>query len=368
MRIGIITTAFDEYRGGGEVFINLFNELRGQHEFVVFTGRNLSSPGSWRVETVKARSFSSYYGLNDYFFSRAAVRRLRNVQKKEKFDLLVINQVCGSPLSGLKDLGIPVIYLIHHPVSADVEIVKEETGFFERCRWMLRYGPMKKAQRRLVRIFPVLTVSESSREKIASDYKISKDRIHVIYNGVDTDFFHKTKPTKPRTILALGSYQHPRRGFVYLEEAYRHLTKEGFEIVDVGRRTDEQSEILKQIPRIQQLGVVSREKLPDIFSEASVTISTSLYEGFGLTVANSLACETPVVAFGAGGVVDILNLVDPSFLCEPRNVKQLVSKVRAIASAPAAGVRYREAICANFSRRHMAEQYQRLFQEIVIAS
>ena len=369
MKICFLTTYFNENRGGSEVYANLFRSLKGTHQFTVMTARSIAAEPAWETVIVPTKTSHSYAWVSDRRFARNCIRALRQWHMREHFDLIIVNQVIARNLVGLKEFGIPVLYVIHHPVSADIALAQEETpSFLERLKWRLRYWGMWRTQQYLTKAFDhLLTVSESSQQRIAADYGIPPEKIHVIYNGIDVDFFHKTQPTQSKTILTLGSYHHPRRGFRYLREIYARLAARGYRIIDVGRRSDEQDAQMANIPNVASLGLVEKSRLPDLYSQASVVVSTALFEGFGLTIAEALACQTPIVAFAAGGVIDVLQRVDPWLLCPLRDVDQLIEKVEALASDahPFDGTKAREAIVTHFSRTQMAQHYERLFRSLV---
>ena len=87
----------------------------------------------------------------------------------------------------------------------------------------------------LAKQFPVLTVSHASAKKISVDYRIAQKNISVIYNAVDTEIFKPSAPKEANTVIAVGSFIHPRKGFDYLLKIYEDLNKRGVKILDVGR-------------------------------------------------------------------------------------------------------------------------------------
>jgi glycosyltransferase involved in cell wall biosynthesis len=55
-----------------------------------------------------------------------------------------------------------------------------------------------------------------------------------------------------------------------------------------------------------ELGFVDDEEMPYFFSMSDVYVSSSLLEGFGLPIAEALACGTPVVAADSGSVAEVM--------------------------------------------------------------
>ena len=66
---------------------------------------------------------------------------------------------------------------------------------------------------------------------------------------------------------------------------------------------------------VRLLGRISDEDLVRWYRSASlVVMPTQELEGFGLTTAEALACQTPVVGTPAGATPEILSLVDPRLI------------------------------------------------------
>src|SRR5204863_670546 len=77
--------------------------------------------------------------------------------------------------------------------------------------------------------------------------------------------------------------------------------------------------------RVIEAGYVPDEHLPDYYSLADVYVSPSLMEGFGLTLAEALACETPVVAAEAGSVAEVVG--PGGILVPPRDPAALADAI-----------------------------------------
>ncbi len=94
-----------------------------------------------------------------------------------------------------------------------------------------------------------------------------------------------------------------------------HLKKKlpDFTIAFIGRGTEEETRPLKD--KIERMGLtknfvftgrVDKERIPDIFYDLDVSVTTNRSEAFGLVFIESLASCTPLVAYNSGGPVEIL--------------------------------------------------------------
>jgi glycosyltransferase involved in cell wall biosynthesis len=66
-------------------------------------------------------------------------------------------------------------------------------------------------------------------------------------------------------------------------------------------------------------GIVPQHQLPLYYSAADLCAVPSTYESFGLVAVESMACQTPVVAFAVGGLADTITDEDTGFLAPPGN-------------------------------------------------
>ena len=75
-------------------------------------------------------------------------------------------------------------------------------------------------------------------------------------------------------------------------------------------------DFLKDIPcSYRYLGEIGNsEDLARIYSAADITVMPSHYETFGQTLAESMACGTPVVAFNSSGQTDIIDHLENGYL------------------------------------------------------
>ena len=82
--------------------------------------------------------------------------------------------------------------------------------------------------------------------------------------------------------------------------------------------------------RVKFLGV--RHDVPDLMSAADVFVLPSAWEGFGLVVAEAMACERVVVATDCGGVKEVLG--NAGYLVKPQDAKALAIALKAALQLP----------------------------------
>lgn len=159
----------------------------------------------------------------------------------------------------------------------------------------------------------VIAVSKFSRDEIVRYLGIDHQKIKVIYEGIGSDFkrvcdggelekVRRKYRIENDYILYAGIYK-PRKNHAGLFKAYRIFLESNphSNLVIVGPMGDGQNELSRLAEslgirdEIIFTGVVDDEELRSIYSAARVYACPSLYEGFGFTVLEAMACETPVV-------------------------------------------------------------------------
>ena len=104
-------------------------------------------------------------------------------------------------------------------------------------------------------------------------------------------------------------------------------------IVGSGPLADEVEAAAVSNPRIEYLGLVKPDEIPDILGEATFSIMPSVnYEGFPKAIVESFAVATPVIASRIGSLTELIEPARTGFLFEPGNPESLAETVRESAS------------------------------------
>lgn len=373
MRICILQSSLDSFKGGNH--LPLFAALKDV-ECVIVTQRckldTKELPKNVSVQMVPRARGPYYYGIADAGFASQILASFpADSVFWKQFDVIHINQVCSARLLRLRETRKPIVYAVHHPVTADRQVAVEESGLFGRILWNLRYARLCREQKKLcIGFSSVMTVSYTVQKRLRDDYGCDETGISVVPNGVDTQEFSPSSDPPLQDVIAIGSLLHPRKGFRYLADTYEKLSRAGFRIADVGRRSAVQQARLKEIPNVTVHGTVSREELLELLQRSRVLLSASLYEGFGLSLIEALACGVPVVAFGAGAVPEVLEKIRKDFVVGIRDTEALAHRAETIVKlAPQAyaqlSAEIRRSVTAAYPISAAAEALQNLYRSLV---
>jgi len=176
---------------------------------------------------------------------------------------------------------------------------------------------VKPACRRAAR---VLTVSEFSRRQIAEWAGIPEQSVVNVGNGVSASFTpvgERHSPGFPY-ILFVGS-QAPHKNLERLARALaRSRARREVKLLVTGQPTPETRRWLAEPALsscVEFAGSVSDEMLPRYYRGALALAMPSLFEGFGLPVAEAMACGSPVITSNRTSLPEIAGdaavLVDP---------------------------------------------------------
>ena len=171
----------------------------------------------------------------------------------------------------------------------------------------------------------VIAVSQQMKADVVEAYGINPEKVTVIHNGIDPDFYKPTYDFEFLTslgidpeipiILFVGRITR-QKGISQLIAAAKYFDS-NCQIVlcagapDTPEIAAETEQIINDLKH-QRSGVVlisemlPREQIRILYSHARVFVCPSLYEPFGIINLEAMACETAIVASAVGGIPEII--------------------------------------------------------------
>ncbi|HEY7862277.1 MAG TPA: glycosyltransferase family 1 protein [Thermoanaerobaculia bacterium] len=186
----------------------------------------------------------------------------------------------------------------------------------------------------------LLCVSQTTARELLALYPETAPRVRVAENGVDEEFApggdsvsreaaRRRFAGGNRFVLYLGTLE-PRKNIGALVAACERLwakRRARPDLVLAGGMGWKTSGLLRRIARspfrdkIHLTGYASREAAVALYRAAEVFVYPSLSEGFGLPVAEAMACGTPVVISTADALREVAG--DAALAAPPRDVAEL---------------------------------------------
>ena len=184
----------------------------------------------------------------------------------------------------------------------------------------------------------IIAVSKKMKQDVIDLYGVDGNKVEVIYNGIDPDFY---KPIFDESVLKKYGIDSDKpfvlfvgritrqKGISQLIQAIPQISESAQVVLCAGAPdTPEIAEECKSlIAKVQEKrsGVIwiqemmPHEDLRIIYSHAAAFATPSLYEPFGIINLEAMACGTPVVGSAVGGIPEIILDGETGFLVPLEN-------------------------------------------------
>ena len=198
----------------------------------------------------------------------------------------------------------------------------------------------------------IIAVSQSTKNDAKELLNYPEDKIDMVYNGIDKRFFEesvlpsetlkKDYNIKDKYILFLGTLE-PRKNLTRVLEAFSKFKSNS---VDKGRRFDYQLVVAgkrgwlmeEYFQIVEDLGIkdeviftgyVGGDDLKPLYSYAEFFVMPSLYEGFGQTVVEAMACGAPAIVSKISSIPEIAG--DSVYYVNPYDTEGIAKAMKELA-------------------------------------
>jgi alpha-1,3-rhamnosyl/mannosyltransferase len=200
----------------------------------------------------------------------------------------------------------------------------------------------KRLEQSIDRSDRIVTISEFSKEEIVKKFGIDRKKIFIVPPAVSNHFRREPELVElfslrqryqlpEQFILSICTLE-PRKNLVSLVNAFKLLPtamRKAYPLVLVGARgwgNDKLDALLiklEQNGEVIRIGYVTQQDLPLFYRAAKMLVYVSLYEGYGMPIAEAMASGTAIITSNVSSMPEVANgsclLVEPldeNMICE----------------------------------------------------
>ena len=248
---------------------------------------------------------------------------------KHKYDI-----IDTQPFAPLLPASLFYISKKHENVIATIHDVSQN----KENQWIY-YGNIAQYLEKFLYKLPfekIITVSEAIKRILIENYSLKKEKIQVIYNGVDLKLVDSISdvPVCKNTIIYVGRLIPHKNVEDLIKVVYRLKTdfpNIKLKIIGDGPQKDFLINLTRKLGlenHILFLGQLSKyENVIREIKSSEFLVLPSSREGFGMVLAEANACYKPVIAYKTGGVIDVIENNKNGFLIQEKNLDALTDKI-----------------------------------------
>ncbi len=282
----------------------------------------------------------------------------------------------------LKEKGCKIVVTCHDLVQfVYPEILKDQARFptLSMASWKYSVQGMKQADR-------VIAVSTNTAKDITSMLPIAAEKVVVIPNGVEDKFYQlpagkvleikEIYESSPDTFCLLNvGTNHQRKNIDNILRSLILLRDRGVSVKLWKVGSEFSSEQQKLIQSHDLESMITFISTPDkitllkLYNAADALLAPSLYEGFGLTILEAMACGTPVISANVSSLPEVAG--DAAILVNPLDVQAIADAVCALQRDEKLRQSYIEKglnRTKQFSWRSSTEQVVKVYESLVYES
>jgi glycosyltransferase involved in cell wall biosynthesis len=282
----------------------------------------------------------------------------------------------------LKQKGCKIVVTCHDLVQfVYPEILKDQARFpaLSMASWKYSVQGMEQADR-------VIAVSTNTARDVTSMLPIAAEKVVVVPNGVEDKFYQLSADealeikrgyeNSPGVFCLLNvGTNHQRKNIDNVLKSLVVLRDRGVPVKlwKVGSEfSSEQQKLIRSHglePMITFISTPDKITLLKLYNAADALLAPSLYEGFGLTILEAMACGTPVISANVSSLPEVAG--DAAILVDPLDVQAITDAVCSLQSDSMLRQSYIEkglARTTQFSWKSSTEQVVQVYESLVYES
>lgn len=190
----------------------------------------------------------------------------------------------------------------------------------------------------------VIAISSQVKNHLISDFKVKKEDIYLIHNGVDLTKFKEHAQEEinqikqeigiPQNYFVVGTAARFSvvKGLEYLLKAIPHVLEKkqqvSFVLVGYGRQESKLRQISNELNIEEKVIFYKPQKeISQYLCVMDIFVMPSIQEGLGLSILEAQAQKIPVIASCVGGIPDIIQNYQTGILVNPKDALAISSAI-----------------------------------------
>jgi len=163
----------------------------------------------------------------------------------------------------------------------------------------------------------IIITSESAKSFVIKNYGINPNKIHIIPNYIDTDLFKPKDTEVENSVVFVGRFSNQKNIFSLID-AVSNISLLKLSLVGSGELNSEVKNYAEQhlMKRVELLGNILNEQLPQILNKSHIFILPSLYEGNPKTLLEAMSCGKVCVGTNVEGINNVIDDKINGYLCD----------------------------------------------------
>jgi glycosyltransferase involved in cell wall biosynthesis len=209
-----------------------------------------------------------------------------------------------------------------HLVVTVAEPVVTELPFYTRRAKLTAYPALFAESFVFRKRAHFIAISETTRRKIETHFALSESQISVIPCGVDCDSFAPGKKENDPPQIVLCSRLDKRKNISEALRAFSAISglRGSMIIIGDGPERTELVEVAKKSNKeITFTGNIEPDELQAILSRSEIFVTTSLSEGFGLSLLEAMSAGCAVIVSNIGAHTELVRHMDNGLVYNTQN-------------------------------------------------
>ncbi|MDT8286025.1 MAG: glycosyltransferase family 4 protein [Elusimicrobiales bacterium] len=286
---------------------------------------------------------------------KASADKIRDLSSRDRPDIIWAEGTSGLGYASTarRELGIPLLSVmqgfgLRGEISSawrDIDSLRSFLGFAGLYPWRFFFSYLPWSYKTMRGSDRIVAVSDESAAETRKEFPLFADKVRTVYNGIDTSVFRPDRDdgaaararlgiSPERRVILMSGTATRQKGFREGMAAFAALgpapepllviAGDGPELPVLKRRAKE----LGISSRVLFTGAVSNQSMPALYNSADVYLNPTLRaEGFGIVVAEAMACGKPCVVSFSGGTGSTITGGESGFFVPPGGIREMTEKM-----------------------------------------